>query len=442
MTSHTDHPPTPYAGYLARMTDQLGRSMAAAPEVVSPHSGAPPQHLQAITASVERMRSDILGLSHDIHAHPELCYAEHYSVQAVARTLQAHGHEAEVGAYGVQTALRARAGDGRPRVAILAEYDALPGIGHACGHNVICATAVGAFLAVAELIGDLDGSVELIGCPAEEGGGGKELIAQAGGFDDVDAAVMLHPFGADAAEHQWLGVRTVDIVYHGLPAHASAMPHLGRNALDAVVNAYTGVAQLRQHMLPSDRVHGIITDGGQKPNIVPERAAASFFLRSATPEGMAELAERAEAIFTAAARSTGTRLEAHWDVVPVYLPVRNSSALAARYATHMRPRGRKVLPAGVLPAELTGSTDLGNVSVRVPAIHPLLGIAPIDVAIHTPAFAQWAVSERADIGTVDGAIALAGTAVDYLTDEQLRAAAAEEFELAGGVVDVAALVGD
>jgi metal-dependent amidase/aminoacylase/carboxypeptidase family protein len=192
-------------------------------------------------------------------------------------------------------------------------------------------------------------------------------------------------------------------------------------------------------MLPSDRVHGIITDGGQKPNIVPERAAASFFLRSASPEGMAELAERADAIFTAAAAGTGTRLEVTWDPVPVYLPVRNNSALAARYAVHMAPRGRKVLPAGVLPTEVTGSTDLGNVSVRVPAIHPLLAIAPPDVAIHTPAFAEWAISERADAGTVDGSIALAATAVDYLTDERLRGAVAEEFDLAGGVIDVDAL---
>jgi amidohydrolase len=421
------------------MTERLERAMAEAPKVTSPHAGAPARYVQGVTAAVERLGADILTLSHDVHAHPELCYDEHYAVEAVARTLAAHGHEAEIGAYGIETALRARAGGSGPRVAILAEYDALPGIGHACGHNVICATAVGAFLAVAELVADLDGSVELIGCPAEEGGGGKELIAQAGGFDEVDVALMLHPFGADAAEHQWLGVRTVDIIYHGLPAHAAAMPHLGRNAVDAVVNAYTGIAQLRQHMLPSDRVHGIITDGGQKPNIVPERAAASFFLRSATPEGMAELAERAEAVFTAAAIGTGTRLEARWDPVPVYLPVRNNSTLAGRYATHMAPRGRKVLPAGVLPAELTGSTDLGNVSVRVPAIHPLLAIAPPDVAIHTPAFAQWAISERADTGTVDGAIALAATAVDYLTDERLRTTVAEEFEQAGGVVDVDAL---
>jgi amidohydrolase len=421
------------------VTAQLARDIDAAQAPTSPHAGSPPDLRAALTASVERLAPDLVKLSHEIHANPELGYAEHASAARVARLLAAHGHDAEVGAYGVPTAVRARAGTQRPRVALLAEYDALPGIGHACGHNVICATAVGAFLALAELVGDLDGSVELIGCPAEEGGGGKELIARAGGFDDVDAALMLHPFGADAAEHPWLGVRTVDVVYTGLSAHAAATPYLGRNALDAVVNAYTGIGQLRQHMLPTDRVHGVITDGGQKPNIVPERASASFYLRSASPEGIAELTERAEAIFTAAAHATGTVVELRWDPCPLYLPVRNSRTLASRYAEHLGARGRKVLPLGVLPGEMTGSTDLGNVSVRVPAIHPLLGIAPIDVSIHTPAFARWAISEAADTGTIDGALGLALTGADYLTDPALRSAAAEEFAAAGGVVDVDAL---
>jgi amidohydrolase len=440
--SHDDGAPAPpYTGYLEAMTAQLARDIAAAEPLTSPHLGVAPEVGAQIAAAVQHVAGDLIGLSHDLHAHPELGYAEHGSVQRVADVLARHGHTAEIGAYGVPTALRASAGGGKPRVAVLAEYDALPGIGHACGHNVICATAVGAFLALAERVGDLGGAVELIGCPAEEGGGGKELIARAGGFDEIDAAVMLHPFGADAATHPWLGVRTVDVVYVGRSAHAAATPHLGRNALDAVVTAYQGIAQLRQHLLPTDRVHGIITDGGQKPNIVPERAAASFYLRSASPEGLAELVDRARAVFEAAALATGTRLEVAWDPVPIYLPVRNNQTLAARYAVHLERRGRRVLPEGVLPREMTGSTDMGNVSVRVPSIHPLLGIAPPDVSIHTPEFARWAASERADAGVVDGAVGLALTAADYLADGDLRAAVAEEFDAAGGVVDVEALVG-
>lgn len=439
MTSH-DAPSRPYPGYLERIVQRIADDAARAEPPQSEHKGAPPDLRAKVSEAVEALADDLVALSHDLHAHPELCYAEHHAVEAVAQLLTAHGFDAEVGAYELPTALRARVGDGRPRVAVLAEYDALPGIGHACGHNVICATALGAFLAVASIVGDLDGSIELIGCPAEEGGGGKELIARAGGFDEIDAAVMLHPSGFEAAEHLWIGVRTVDVAYHGLAAHAAATPFLGRNALDAVVQAYTGIAALRQHMLPSDRVHGIITDGGQKPNIVPERATATFYLRSAEPETLVELADRARAIFEAAAIATGTRVEIGWDPTPTYLPVRNNRTLAARWATNIGERGRRALPSGVIPTAFSGSTDLGNVSVRLPAIHPFLSIAPAHVTIHTPEFAEWARSERGDAGCIDGAIGLALTAIDYLTDAGLRDATREEFEAAGGRLDLDALL--
>src|SRR5690606_1222898 len=236
------------------------------------------------------------------------------------------------------------------------------------------------------------------GTPAEEGGGGKELLARAGVFDDVDAAMMVHPLGLDIAEHPWLGVRQVAVTYHGLAAHASMMPFLRRNALDAVVQAYTGIAALRQHLLPSDRIHGVITDGGQRPNIVPERAAATFYLRSAEPETLAILSDRARAVFEAAATATGTRVETDWDPCPVYLPLRTNRALAGRYAANLAPRGRRVLPAGIAPQELAASTDMGNISVRLPAIHPTLAIAPPTATLHTSEFARWAVSDLADRG--------------------------------------------
>ena len=422
------------------MLVEVARKAADAEPLTSPHGGASEDVRAAVTASVQRLGDDLVALSHDVHAHPELGYAEHHAAAAVAALLDRHGHDAEVGAYGLATAVRARVGTGRPRVAVLAEYDALPGIGHACGHNVICATAVGAFLAAAEVIADADGSVELIGTPAEEGGGGKELIAQAGGFDEIDAVVMLHPAGFEAAEHPWIGVRTVDVTYRGLAAHAAAMPFMGRNALDAAVAAYQGMAQLRQHMLPTDRVHGIITDGGQKPNIVPERAALTFYLRSAKPETLAVLTQRATDVFEAAAAMTGTTVELGWDPTPVYLPVRSNHSLARRWATNMAERGRRSLPQGIIPEALTGSTDLGNVSVRVPAIHPTLEIAPAGVTIHSPEFALHAVSAAADKGVLDGAAGLALTAIDFLTDDQLRADVAEEFERAGGRIDVEALL--
>ena len=431
---------SPYAGVLGQLLTDVMRKSAETEPLQSPHAGAAGTVRTAASTAVQRMADDLVALSHDIHDHPELGYEEHHAAATVASLLSKHGHDPEVGAYGLPTAVRARAGSGRPRVAILAEYDALPGIGHACGHNVICSTAVGAFLAAAEVVGDLDGSVELIGTPAEEGGGGKELIAQAGGFDEVDAVVMLHPSSFEAAEHPWIGVRTVDITYTGVSAHASAMPFMGRNALDAAVTAYNSMSQLRQHMLPTDRIHGIITDGGQKPNIVPERAALTFYLRSAQPETLAVLVQRATDIFEAAAASTGTTVELGWDPTPVYLPVRNNHALAARWASNAATTGRRPLPIGIIPEQLTGSTDLGNVSVRVPSIHPTLAIAPPGVTIHSPEFTAHARSEAADRGVIDGAIGLALTALDYLGDADLRDAVTADFEAGGGKLDVEALL--
>lgn len=430
-------PERPYPGYLDQVADRVRRADPPAP--TSPYTGAADLH-DRIGEVVDDMRDVLVSLSHDVHEHPELGFAEHDAVRAVARTLAEHGVEAEVGSFGLDTALRASTGEGDLTVAVIAEYDALPEIGHACGHNVICATAVGAFLALHDVRETLGGRVELIGSPAEEGGGGKELIARAGGFDHLAAALMLHPFGMDVADHPWLGVRQVAVTYHGLAAHASMMPFLGRNALDAVVLAYTGVGQLRQHMLPSDRVHGIITNGGRAPNIVPDRASAHFYIRSAEPETLIALCDRVGEILASAASATGTEAEIDWDPCPPYMPVRTNRPLAARYAVNLVDRDRHVLPSGVAPATLAASTDMGNVSVRLPSIHPLLAVAPPDVTIHTREFADWAASPQADAATIDGAIGLARTAADALSDADLRRAMTKDFDAEGGVIDVLGLL--
>lgn len=430
-------PQRPYPGYIDRLVDRIRR--ADPPPPSSPFNGATALH-DPIAAVVEDLGDDLLQLSHDVHDHPELAFGEHKAAEAVSRLLADHGVDAEVGAYGLDTALRATTGSGQPTVALIAEYDALPEIGHACGHNIICATAVGAFLALHRLRDDLGGSVELIATPAEEGGGGKELIARAGGFDNIAAALMIHPFGMDVADHPWLGVRQVSVTYHGIPAHASMMPFLGRNALDAIVLAYTGIGQMRQHILPTDRVHGIITDGGRAPNIVPDRASALFYVRSAEPETLATLTEQVHAILASAEIATGTTAEIEWDPCPPYLPVRNNRPLAARYAVNVVDRDRTVLPRGIAPETFAASTDMGNVSVRLPAMHPLLAIAPPEVTIHSPEFAEWAVSERADDATLDGAIGLARTAADYLSDSELRTAVADDFAAEGGAIDVLGLL--
>lgn len=426
--------PAAYQRFIAARSDSDGYSdelVAAAGSVASPDGVA-----ERVASRLESLRGELLTLSHDVHAHPELGFEEHHAVAAVAALVRAHGIDVEVGAFGLPTALRASLGEAGPRVAILAEYDALPGIGHGCGHNVICAAAVGAFLALAPEIERLGGSLDLLGTPAEEGGGGKEFMARAGAFDGVDVAMMVHPGSTDIADSSWVGLRQVDVVFEGLSAHAAGMPFMGRNALDAVVQSYVAIGQLRQHMLPSDRIHGIITDGGQKPNIVPERAAASYFVRSETIETLEELTDRVRDIFEAASLATGTGLHIDWNVNPLFLPVRSSRPLALRYAHHLPGEDRRIMRYNPVPA---GSTDMGNISVRVPSIHPMLSIAPLGTSLHTPEMAAFAVSESGDRGVIDGALAMAATAADYLADDSLRTQVTADFLASGGAVDVVAL---
>lgn len=390
----------------------------------------------AIDRNLERIRVDLLELSHDIHAHPELNFEEHHAAAAVASLLERHGYDVEVGAWGLPTAVHASVGSDGPHVAILAEYDALPSIGHGCGHNVICAIGVGGFLALAPLIEELGGRLSLFGTPAEEGGCGKELIARAGGFDGVDAAMMVHPANNDVTEADRLGLRQVAAVFRGRTAHAAASPYLGRNALDAAVTAYQSVAQMRQHLLPTERIHGVIVDGGAKANIVPERAELSFYVRSPSVETLAEMTERLDDILRGAARATGTVVDIDLDVAPLYLPVRSNRMLASRYRHALGRRGRTVEPASIHPG---GSTDLGNVSLRVPAIHPNIQIAPIGVSAHSPGFAAAAITELADTAVIDGSAGMAATAADFLADAHLRTLVRDEFERRGGVVDVEAI---
>jgi len=425
--------------HLEQLRAATDRAAATAEPLASPHAGAPEELLARTEQAVEAVAADLLGLSHDLHAHPEEGYAEHRSARAVADLLGRHGIDAEVGVHGLETALRARTGSGDgPTVAVLAEYDALPGIGHGCGHNIICSAAVGAFLGLSAVLsgGEVGGTALLLGTPAEEGGGGKELMARDGAFEGVDAVVMLHPFSYDSAVQPFLGRRQLRVRYTGIAAHASAQPFMGRNALDAVVAGYQGVAMLRQHIPDTDRVHGVITDGGQRPNVVPGTASALYYVRSATPETLADLSRRMEAIAVAAAAMTGCGYELAWDELPAYLPIRANLELAARWTRHQARRGRTALPPGVTPASLAGSTDLGNVSVRTPSIHPMIAISGPDTSMHTTEFAAAAVSPAGDAAVLDGAVGLALTALDVLADPAVLAAARAEFEAAGGVLDL------
>ncbi|PRY18414.1 M20 family metallopeptidase [Kineococcus rhizosphaerae] len=437
-------PTRPDPTYLDGVRAAIERAAATAAPLRSAHAGAAEEVLAAGEAAVEALGPDLLVLSHDLHAHPEEAFAEHRSVRAVADLLARHGVDAQVGVHGLDTALRASVTSGEgPTVAFLAEYDALPGIGHGCGHNVICSTAVGGFLAAVEALraGRVTGTAVLLGTPAEEGGGGKEFLARDGAFDGVDVVVMLHPFSYDVAVQPFLGRRQVRATYRGVPAHASAQPFMGRNALDAVVAGYQGIAMLRQHITPSDRVHGIVVDGGQRPNVVPATASSEYYVRSAEPATLADLCARVEVVLRAAAAMTGTGVELQWDRQPAYLPIRANLELAARWSAHQARRGRTALPPGVVPETLAGSTDLGNVSVRVPSIHPMLAVSAPEVSLHTAEFAAAAGSATGDAGVLDGAVGLALTALDVFADAGLLAAVRAEFEAAGGVLDVEDFLG-
>ncbi len=405
-----------------------------------------------VAATLEALRPELTRLVRELYDEPEIGFAEHRSVARIAALLAAHGVDVEVGAFGLETAFRASGHEASgaessadvseseasgPHFAIIAEYDALPGIGHACGHNIIAGVAVGALLVAAPIVARLGGRLSLIGTPAEENGGGKELIIRAGGFDDVDAAGMVHPSAGSGTGsvlgQRTTGVRRVAVTYHGRAAHAAGAPWLGRNALDGVVTAYLGVAQLRQHILPTDRIHGIITDGGAAPNIVPERAAALFYVRSADVDGLRDQTERVVAVLEGAARITGTRAEIDVDPVPPYLPLETNVALTTRWARAFAARGHEIpAPPAVVP-QGGPSTDMGNVSRIVPSIHPSLGLGgPVEVFPHNAAFTDLTVLPPALDALIDAAAALAATAVDYVADPALRAAAAAEFAASGG----------
>src|SRR5262245_60856257 len=265
-----------------------------------------------LAAEVDRRAEVLLDVSHRIHEHPELCFEEHHAADLLAGVLEDEGFDVERGAAGMETAFVARAGTEGPTIAVFCEYDALPEIGHACGHNVIGAAGLGAGLAAATLAEELGGRVLVVGSPAEEGGGGKVFLQQRGALDDVDAAMMVHPADGDLKAMNVIAIQQVHVQYHGQAAHAAAFPHRGKNALDAAVLGYVNVAALRQHIRPTERIHGIFTDAGDKPNIVPKFAAAQWYVRSPTTRLLQDLKARVLACLEAGASAAGCTMDHQW----------------------------------------------------------------------------------------------------------------------------------
>ena len=440
-------PLAPSTAYLDRVEEETARRAARTAPLTSPHAGAPEPLTKAVAGHVDDLAADLHALVHALHAEPETAFAEHASARRIADLLGRHGVAATVGVHGLETAVRAEvtsAGYDPARhrtVAVLGEYDALPEIGHGCGHNVIAATAVGATIALARLLDQapsaFEGRVVFLGTPAEEGHTGKEYLAREGAFDGLDAAIMVHPYGEDVAEQVWLGRRVLTATYTGVSAHASAQPFMGRNALDAASLAYQGIGVLRQQVPPVDRVHAIVTEGGARPSVIPRTARMDLYVRSKYPETLKDLSRRVEDVLRGAALMAGVDVEIDWDTHPPSLPVRANDPLTERWALTQQARGRAPLPAGVISETIAASTDFGNVSYRVPGIHPLIKIAGLDTALHTPEFAEAAGSPEAERAATDGAYGLAVTALDLLLDDDLATAVKEEFDSAGGAIDVA-----
>jgi len=383
---------------------------------------------RAVCDAVDALRAELVSLSRAIHARPELAFEEHEAAGRLVAVLRGAGLAVAQGAHGLPTAFEAAFGPVQgPCVALLAEYDALPGIGHACGHNLIATASVGAALALARLGSRLPGRVRVLGTPAEEHGCGKERMARRGAFEGVDAALMMHPAGTNLVTMPCIAMAELEVVFHGQAAHAAAMPERGVNALDAMMLAYQAIAALRQHIRTTERVHGIVTDGGQAPNVVPERSAGRFYVRAANWEELAPLKARVEACFRAGALASGASLELAWGEAD-YREIRFNEPLASAFRANAETLGREFFPLERLPAGIQGSTDLGNVSHRVPAIHPMLAASPPNVTIHHPEFAKWAGSELGDAAALDGAKALAMTALDFLCDADLRRRTRAAFE--------------
>lgn len=373
---------------------------------------------------IDSIAPDLVEISHAIHSKPELGYEEHFAHNCLTEALLQKGLEVEKGAYELETAFEAKAGSSGPVIALLCEYDALPGIGHACGHNIIAAAGIGAGLASSRHAETLNGQLRILGTPAEEGGGGKVRMLNSGAFDSVDAALMIHPADADLPNISSLAVQQLRATYTGKAAHAAAAPEKGINALDGAVLGYVGVAALRQHISPDERLHGIFIDGGQKANIVPERAESVWYARSSTIDRLEVLKDRLVETLKGGANSAGCEVEIEWINEP-YAEVLDNEPILSAYMKNSSSIGRNIYPAD--NNEVVGSTDLGNVSQIIPSIHPMVKAAPTGTAIHTVDFEKYCNQTEADVAVIDSAKSLAMTVLDCWADPDLLNNAKEFF---------------
>lgn len=365
----------------------------------------------AADAAVSGAASDLIALSETLHAHPETAWEEHRAAAWVGDALAGAGFRVTPAYLGLETALLAEAGSGPVTIGVMAEYDALPGLGHACGHNLIAASAVGAGLALAGLADELGITVRVYGTPAEEGGGGKIELIDRGAFTDLDLAMMVHPAPVDVAEARPFAVAHSHVAYDGVSAHAAAYPDQGVNANDAFVIAQVAIGMLRQQLPAETRVHGIQTLGGFAPNAIPERTEGRWYWRAETLDELAVLEERVRRCFEAGALATGAGLTITPESKP-YAEFRTDERALAAYRRGALERGRVFADPAVAGRMNRASTDMGNVSQLVPAIHPYIGIDSLPYSNHQKEFAAACIGPTAERALLDAAVLMAWTAID------------------------------
>jgi amidohydrolase len=364
-------------------------------------------------SAVAEARDELVEVSLDIHAHPELALQEHRASKLLAGKLEAHGFQVEYPAYGIETAFKGTWGEGPVTIAYLLEYDALPEIGHACGHNLIATAGLGGAYGAKAALSPAEVRIVVLGTPAEEDLGGKEMLIQAGAFEGVDAALMAHPIAVDIADPPMFGVEQVTATYRGRGAHASVAPETAVNALDGLVTAYQAVAQLRQHIRRDSRMAGVILYGGAASNVIPDRTVGKFEVRALNPTYLEDLKRRLIACLEAGAQASGCTVEMEWGTN--YAPMNNCQPLVQAYKANAQALGRKFLE---VPVDSTGSTDMGNVSWVVPSIHPTFSIGNFALN-HTAGFTEISATDAAHDNMMQVAQALAMTGVDITMRPEL-----------------------
>ena len=378
----------------------------------------------SVVAKVEAQRQQLRNLSLKIHSNPELGFKEVKAAAWLTQYLEKNGFSVERGVCELPTAFRGSYGKGKPAIALVAEYDALPHLGHACGHNLIAGGSVGAAVAAKAAIDRLGGSLQVIGTPAEELYGGKVIMVERGAFDSLDAAMMVHPGSHNAAVTPALACIALEVEFFGRAAHAAGHPEAGINALEAMLLSFTAINSLRQHIKDKARIHGIITDGGDAANVVPAHSAGNFLVRAEDDAYLDELKEKVLDCFVGGAIATGARLEYRWGATR-YAPMRNNMTLAKLFKQNMQSLGRRIPLSD--PDRSFGSTDMGNVSQVVPGIHPGVAIVSPGVVNHSPEFALAACSDAGIEGMLDAAKAMAMTIVDLVASPETMTRIKREF---------------